>query len=426
MQQEAKMIWTIFFSLICLSAAQMAKETAIPLGGDVSFVCESETIAMWAHKKSEGEDPKFLAAGTSILPNVDSSRYSFSVKGTKYQMTIKSSKKEDAGIFICNNVFRFTLVVVESPVCAPSINSVVEDHSYDFSCNANVYGGGGGGGGGESGAAEWLLGEAIVNGNEKSEENAIRSTYSYTAKHMDREKELRCVIRQPNWDPSFPAPSCSFEKLDVQFAPKLVCPLKPLFKAEEKEFLIKCQIFANPLPQISAIEWTFGQKNKNDNKNGGEIKNRLKITSFKSNADSIEATLKLTNHHLSVRNSNVDVTLNVPNPLSGGGSGGEGGSGGGSVGSGGSASGGSVISKSITAGLIHGPVVSCPEKIEVKKRDKGVAKVSCRIFVNPIPPNSNISWYVDDDFIQRQRQDMIEKVISMFGRTDCRHLKKFL
>merc|ERR550534_635623 len=76
----------------------------------------------------------------------------------------------------------------------------------------------------------------------------------------------------------------------------------------------------------------------------------------------------------------------------------------------GSGTGNSVISKTISAGLIHGPVVSCPEKIEVKKQHKGVAKVACRIFVNPIPPNSNISWYVDDDFIQRQRQDMIERI----------------
>jgi hypothetical protein len=69
-----------------------------------------------------------------------------------------------------------------------------------------------------------------------------------------------------------------------------------------------------------------------------------------------------------------------------------------------------AVSKSIVASLIHGPDISCQESVKVNSINKDVFKIGCDVYVNPIPPSSNISWFVDDDFIQRQRSDLVERL----------------
>ena len=372
--------------IVCFLAFAKAaekSEIAVLVNDDVSFTCESDSVAVWSKEESKGAT--MLAAGSSILPNWDSSRYAFTQKGRNYVMTISDVTSDDAGVFVCNNKFEFSLVVIGVPQCGPEVASVIEDRHFDFTCASSLYGSSAD----SKATSSWTLGEDILQSEDEKEKNEIRSSISYTAKYLDHEKELKCEINHPNWDGKKPKPSCSFAKLNVQFKPKINCPSNLLFKPEDKEYLIKCHIIGNPLPSVSAIKWEFQQKDE-----------RLKMPSFQTKTDSIDATLKLTNHHLSVRKSNRIVTLKVPNALN--------------------PSEKSFVTKQISVGLIHGPVVSCPETIKVKSKDKGIAKIECRIHVNPIPPNSNISWYVDDDFIQRQRQDMIEKVTYIFGRTDPR------
>ena len=42
--------------------------------------------------------------------------------------------------------------------------------------------------------------------------------------------------------------------------------------------------------------------------------------------------------------------------------------------------------------------------------------IGCDILVNPLPPPRNISWYVNDDFLERQRAELIQRIESGGGR----------
>ena len=50
-----------------------AHKIAIPVGGSASFVCATETIAIWTKEEYDGTH-KSIAAGEVALPGVDSSR----------------------------------------------------------------------------------------------------------------------------------------------------------------------------------------------------------------------------------------------------------------------------------------------------------------------------------------------------------------
>ena len=144
-------------------------------------------------------------------------------------MEIKDIKPTDAGKFICNTINEYHLIVVESPLCLPSLTTLKEDVTYDFTCTSAVSAFEGEEEKEKAGSVEWTLGETELYGREESASSSVSSAISYTAKYLDHGKKLSCRVDHPNWDPKFPKPSCSFEKFNVQFEPKIDCPSEKLF-----------------------------------------------------------------------------------------------------------------------------------------------------------------------------------------------------
>ena len=383
----------VFFAKTVLSAPlDTTERTALPVGGSVEFVCVTETIAVWT-KEERDASMKSIAAGDVALPGVDTSRYSFSRKGNNFRIQIKNVQTSDSGKFICNNVNEYYLIVIETPKCLPNVDALEEDQHVEFTCETSLH---------QfekekKGEIEWKFGETDLHGVEaggssssssSSSSTSLRSAVSYTAKHVDHGKRLQCVVKHPDWDANYPFPVCAYNDFNVQFEPKISCPSEMLFFSGQNPFLIKCKIVGNPLPNIEDIEWIFNNNN-NDNNNNNNKNERRKFPSFSVKEDSIEATLKLTTHHLSVRNSNLNVTLQIPNK----------------VGRGNAGANTKFVRKSIVARFVHGPNISCNKNIIVGNKNKNknkpeMTQIRCDVHVNPIPPNSNISWYVDDDFIQ--------------------------
>ena len=391
-----------FFLLTLLGCGVLytnaAERIALPVGGKVDFSCSHESMAVWTKKDEESSNDKIIAAAGTVMPNIDKKRYSVMQKGTESHLLITNIVSSDAGKFICNSIHEYDLIIIENPICIPKITVLKEDDQFQFSCESIVVSfdqNQAGNSGENPGKIEWSLGENQVYGQDDSSSGNIKSSFAYTAKYLDHGKVLTCKIHHPDWDPAFPAPSCAYDTFNVQFEPKIECPAEKLFfpAKEGPEFLLKCVIVGNPLPEYKDIQWNFD----------GKSRERRVFPSFVQKENSIEATLKLTKHHLSVRSSNVKVTLKVLNQL------------------------GDIddnknnnnnnnnninkfVTKSMMARYVHGPAISCNKNIVAKPGNKKPLKILCDVHVNPIPPNSNISWYVDDDFIQRQRSELSTKI----------------
>jgi hypothetical protein len=58
--------------------------------------------------------------------------------------------------------------------------------------------------------------------------------------------------------------------------------------------------------------------------------------------------------------------------------------------------------------VVFGPDIACPSRRRINASKD--LKLGCDIYVNPLPTVSNVSWYVDDNFVQRQKKEMMTSI----------------
>ena len=226
-----------------ISAESNVKRYAIPVGGSVSLECHSNFPAMWSQNK-DGRTIN-LASGKLVLPKISKQRYSASVKGKRYTLTLKNAKLQDSSEIQCNNENNFHVQVVPNPVCGKLEEKLLEDTQVDITCTLDL----------KSDTNQpklsWKLGDDKVFETIKIK----KGIFKYAAKYLDHGKSMKCVVHAEHWDDKIPKPSCSFGKMEILFAPRIECPSQILILTGQSETSILCKIITNPLPSLNTVGW---------------------------------------------------------------------------------------------------------------------------------------------------------------------------
>ena len=334
---------------------------AIPVGGSISLECESDFPAMWSQHK-DGK-MKNLANGRLLLPEISKQRYFSSVKGKKYILILKNALSEDSSEILCNNKNHFYIQVVPDPVCSKLNGGISEDEQVAIECELNV----------QSHETDkprlsWKL------GNDKVFEvlDKKRGTFSYTAKYLDHDKPLKCVVHPDHWNPNIPKPSCSYGKLEIRFIPRIQCQSQIFIPGGQSETAISCTIIANPLPPLNSALWELLATDSSK-------RQKLRSENSVENGQII-STIELNRDRISRQRPSLELELSVKNPLY-------------DAKEIGGTSNPETLIKKLRVEMILGPEIACPSRKRLKKED---AKFSCDVYVNPIPPTGNISWHYED------------------------------
>lgn len=369
----------ILVSLVSLNDAESnIKRYAIPVGGSVSLECESDFPAMWSRNK-DGKTTN-LANGRLVLPEISKDRYHASVKGKQYVLALKNALLDDSSEILCNNKNNFHIQVVPNPTCSKMKEVTHEDEQVNVKCELKL----------QSETAKprlsWNMGsDKIFETLDQSE-----GIFKYTAKFLDHDKPLKCVVHVDHWNQNLPKPSCSYGKIHIRFFPRIQCQSRVSIPSGQSETTVSCKINANPLPALNAVKWEVvrpGDDYDADNE-------KLNLENLIVNGE-IVTSIKLTRDYLSRQRPSLNLKLSTNNPLFDKKE---------TISTGTSLS--KTITKEIKIDMILGPEIACPSRKRLKKDD---AKFSCDVYVNPLPPTANISWDLGGKIV-RQNKQMIAKI----------------
>ena len=282
--------WPAFLAILSLhctlrpASGIRTVQTAMPEGASgVSFSCDS---ASWI-KEDLNKADTVISLGTHLSPDAPGGAGKYRLTRDGKELTVSNLKTSDSGVFKCKNS-KYSLTVARIPICDPDV-SLKEGVEQVMTCG-NIFSNPAATSLSEAGApprVEWLVDDKVLLSKDPTEylaaseeivdddvggdaagdtarrtaEPSISVELALLPKFSDNGKRLRCVLNYPNWNASFPKPSCGIEQLDVKFEPRIVCPRIQYLNENSSRHEAFCEILGNPKPSEESIFW---KNNNND------------------------------------------------------------------------------------------------------------------------------------------------------------------
>ena len=157
---------------------------------------------------------------------------------------------------------------------------------------------------------------------------------------------------------------------------------------------MKCVIKGNPLPSLTDVEWSIIDLDEKQK----DKQNILKAKTVSTKDNSIETSLTIIQSEIVPSHQpHAEMQLKVRNPLE--------------------KSQSSFLTKVIKIDAIKGPDIACPSRKRVDFGGSGGgggrgegALIACDVYVNPLPPLPNVSWFIDDNFVGKQKKSFSHKI----------------
>lgn len=172
------------------------------------------------------------------------------------------------------------VTVIERPTCSPPANALPalqEGSPYFMNCSARVYGG-------KNMDLQWSIGQRRVNSKREDGENRATAMLEYVpnfkvtpgllvvasfndsiphqlmfistnTSSQDFGSPAKCEVSHPRWNPSYSVGSCQYDRLVVQFAPRLSCTRNRVAVKKADDYRIWCNYTSYPQVAPGEITW---------------------------------------------------------------------------------------------------------------------------------------------------------------------------